>query len=389
MTYQDRLFLSLLRLALGTSKDVPQVSFAELKGIYETAKKQLLVGILYVSIEKGDIRPTDTSEHQEELEDLLMSWMADKIKIERRNKKVDSDVVEAIQQLQADGFECCLLKGQGNALLYPRPALRTPGDIDLWVRSRRANEPEQSVQKSIAYVRGVNPHAKASYHHVGGLDKNGTEIELHYRPHFMQNGFYNRRLQHYFNGQTDRQFSHKVKLGTSDVAVPTQDFNVIFQLSHIYQHLFNEGIGLRQIVDYFYVLKSRSPKGRGDAKPMQLKGDGQSADGNDTERQLRELGLLNIAKALMWILITILGMPSGWAIVPPDERRGRFVLSEILRGGNFGKYDERNRRFGRSWIGRNTQRMVRDLRLVRYFPSEALSEPFFRLWHAWWRVRHN
>lgn len=91
----------------------------------------------------------------------------------------------------------------------------------------------------------------------------------------------------------------------------------------------------------------------------------------------------------MWILATQLGMPKEWMIVAPDEKRGRFVLSEILQSGNFGKFDKRNRRFGHSRIGRNTQRIVRDLRLVRYFPSEALSEPFFRLWHVWWRFRHN
>ena len=36
--------------------------------------------------------------------------------------------------------------------------------------------------------------------------------------------------------------------------IPTVEFNIIFQLTHIYSHLMNEGIGLRQLVDYYYVL---------------------------------------------------------------------------------------------------------------------------------------
>lgn len=380
MSHQYRLFFPMLRLALDMSKDVPQVSFIELKNIYAMAKKQSLVGILYAAVEQSNIRPTDISEHQDEFEDLLMAWMADKVKMERRNKKIDSDVVEAIQQLQADGFDCCLLKGQGNALLYPRPSLRTPGDIDLWVRPRVATDANLSVQKTIAYVKAVNPHAKASYHHIGGLEKNGTEIELHYRPHFMQNAINNWRLQRSFDSQADAQFSNKVILEKSYVAVPTPAFNVIFQLSHIYQHLFNEGIGLRQIVDYFYVLKILNENSSLGGKGNVL---------SEFRQLLHRLGLHHIAGAIMWILTTQLKMPDDWVIATPDERRGRFVLDEIMQSGNFGKFDERNRRFGHSWAGRNTQRIVRDMRLVHYFPSEALSEPFFRLWHAWWRFRHN
>ena len=39
-----------------------------------------------------------------------------------------------------------------------------------------------------------------------------------------------------------------------EIAIPTVEFNLIFQLTHIYAHLMNEGIGLRQLLDYYYVL---------------------------------------------------------------------------------------------------------------------------------------
>lgn len=79
-------------------------------------------------------------------------------------------------------------------------------------------------------------------------------------------------------------------------------------------------------------------------------------------------------------------IPLDRLIVPPDVMRGRLVLKEALEAGNFGQYDKRNW-FGHSALGHNQQRLYRDMRLVRYFPEEALSEPFFRIWHFFWRKR--
>ena len=84
----------------------------------------------------------------------------------------------------------------------------------------------------------------------------------------------------------------------------------------------------------------------------------------------------------------VFGMPASRLIVPPNEKYGRFVLNEVLEAGNFGRHDARNR-FGRSQLGHNLQRVYRDIRLVKYFPAEAMSEPLFRTWHFFWRVKHR
>ena len=75
-------------------------------------------------------------------------------------------------------------------------------------------------------------------------------------------------------------------------------------------------------------------------------------------------------------------------IVPPNEKYGKFVLNEVLEAGNFGKHDARNR-FGRSQLGHNLQRVYRDIRLVRYFPGEALCEALFRIWLFFWRMKNK
>ena len=102
------------------------------------------------------------------------------------------------------------------------------------------------------------------------------------------------------------------------------------------------------------------------------------------QRDLKGLGLYGFAGAMMYVLHEVLGLDEDMMIVPMDERRGRMLLAEILASGNFGKYDERCG-FGHGAIGHNMQRLFRDLRLVRYYPAEALSEPIFRTWHFLWR----
>ena len=94
------------------------------------------------------------------------------------------------------------------------------------------------------------------------------------------------------------------------------------------------------------------------------------------------------AGAVMYIMQEVFGMPASQFIVPPNEKYGKFVLNEVLEAGNFGKHDERNR-FGKSKLGHNLQRVYRDMRLVKYFPAEAMSEPFIRGWHFCWRMKNK
>ena len=106
------------------------------------------------------------------------------------------------------------------------------------------------------------------------------------------------------------------------------------------------------------------------------------------QKELRELGLWKFAGGIMYIMQEVFGMPASPLIVPPNEKYVWFVQNEVLEARNFGKHDARNR-FGKSKLWHNLQRVYRDMRLVRYFPAEALSEPIFRVWHFFWRLKHR
>ena len=390
--------------------------------------------------------------------ELLMTWMGKAQQIRRQNMKVNAVAGKLFSMLREDGLRCCILKGQGNALMYPNPYSRTPGDIDVWIHASRERIIEYASKKFELEDDIRLQHLETS------LD--GVPVELHFFPCSMNNPIYHTRLQKWFRRNADLQCSHIVGLpdGAGDIAIPTTAFNVIYQLMHLYHHFFDEGIGMRQIIDYFLVVNdfsknvflnndlsnpsvnfsnhpvplskegstfspSPSSSGSGDvtapsrcSEPLRSKDGGPSkvspncagwdrrdAIGDMTsatatalssfaanssaaidrvQKELKELGLWKFAGGIMYIVQEVFGMPASRLIVPPNEKYGKFVLNEVLEAGNFGRHDARNR-FGRSQLGHNLQRVYRDIRLVRYFPAEALCEPLFRTWHFFWRLKYK
>ena len=384
LSQQQRIFFEFLRFCIGTVQEVPSsLKGADWRVLYAMARKQCLVGVLFDGIKR---LPADVGMDK----GLLFQWMAQNQTLRKANARLDKAAVEVAEWFGRKGFRTCVLKGQGNALLYPPGMERTPGDIDLWV--------DGGDRKVVSFVRSLSPDEKVCYHHIGFPEYNGVEVEVHFRPSFLFCFRHNRRLQGYYERVMDEQFAHRVKLGEQgDVAVPKAEFNLIFQLTHIFTHLMNEGIGLRQLLDYFFLLKNTDFIGNADGDGFLLNTDftdntdriGGNADGVDRrllQDELRRLGLWEFAGAVMYIMKEIFGLEDNRLIVPPDVKRGRLVLKEALEAGNFGQYDKRNW-FGHSALGHNLQRLYRDMRLVRFFPAEALSEPFFRIWHFFWRKR--
>lgn len=357
--------LQFLRYFLGNDQPFPLLDDERWKSIYDFCVKQSIAGISFYGVETID---------QKLPKELLLQWFALSEQIKQRNLLLNKRCVELVESLQKDGLESCILKGQGNALMYPNPYSRTPGDIDVWVKPKGYGSSRRpDVKKVIEYVKGSNLEGKVCYHHIDYGLFNGVEVEIHYRPSFMFNPIHNQRLQKWFIAHSEEQFRHEVELpdGVGKVAIPTPEFNIIFQLSHIYNHVLHEGIGLRQFVDYYFLLKS-------DVRSQR----------SDVSLTLKHLGLWKFAGAVMYVMREVFALDEQYMVAPVDERRGKVLLQEIMRGGNFGKYDEANIKAD-SRIKRNIQRIRRDIRMMQYFPSECLWEPVFRAYHFFWRMKYN
>ncbi len=428
-----------LRYSFGKKENMSRViACMNWQELYSFASKQALLGLCFNGIERlGKEYPEELKQNPIGRE-LLMTWMGKAQQIRRQNMKVNAVASKLFSMLRVDGMRCCILKGQGNALMYPNPYSRTPGDIDVWIDASRERIMEYA-QKKFELEDDIRlQHLETS------LD--GVPVELHFFPCSMNNPIYHARLQKWFRRNADLQCSHIVGLpdGAGDIAIPTTAFNVIYQLCHLYHHFFDEGIGMRQIIDYFLVVNDFSKnvfldndlsnpsvslsKGSSTShpsplsseerdvtalrcsEPLRYKDGGPSkvspdcagwdrldAKGNTTsaalvvvQRELKYLGLWKFAGAVMYVLHKALGLPEEKMIAPMDEKRGKLLLAEILNGGNFGKHFTKYGHFTQQGMAKKYfLKIWRNMHFVRYFPAEALSEPIFRTWHFFWRLKYR
>ena len=378
-----------------------------------------------------------------------MTWMGKAQQICRQNMKVNAVAAKLYSKFRVDGLRCCILKGQGNALMYPNPYSRTPGDIDVWVNASREYLTEYAK-------RHFNLEDDIRVHHLE-TTMDGVPVELHFFPCSMNNPLYNARLQKWFKRNVDLQCSNVISLpdGIGEIAIPTMAFNVIYQLCHLYHHFFDEGIGMRQIIDYFLVVNDFSKnvfldtdfsnpsvslsKGSSTSHPSPLSSEERdvtalrcseplrSKDGGASkpspncagwdrlsieednsvgsataitssastalvvvQRELKYLGLWKFAGAVMFVLHEVLGLSEEKMIVPMDEKRGKLLLAEILNGGNFGQHFTKYGHFTQQgMVKKYFLKIWRNMHFVRYYPAEALSEPIFRTWHFFWRMKNK
>ncbi len=421
------------------------------QALYSFASKQALLGLCFDGIERlGE-------EYPEELRlnpigrELLMTWMGKAQQIRRQNMKVNVVASKLYSMLREDGLRCCILKGQGNALMYSNAYSRNPGDTDVWVNASR----EQITEYAKTHFEIGND---IRFQHLE-TSMDGVPVELHFFPCTMNNPIYHVRLQKWFKRNADLQCSNVVSLpdGIGEIAIPTTAFNVIYQLTHLYHHFFDEGIGMRQIIDYFFVMddfwkvkesfsqpsrpslpkegstafpKPLSPQGTGDvtalrcSEPLRYKDGGASkpspgcagwdrlgmeGDSSATScssttvassssavslevilRDLKHLGLWKFARAVMYVLHEALGLSEEKMIAPMDEKRGKLLLAEILNGGNFGKHFTKYGHFTQQGMAKKYfLKIWRNMHFVRYYPAEALCEPIFRTWHFFWRMKNK
>ena len=362
---------SFLRYCLGCKADLSiVVAKIDWRQLYTFASKQAILGICFDGIERlGEEYPEELKQNPIE-RNLLMTWMGKAQQIRRQNMKVNVVASKLYSMLREDGLRCCILKGQGNALMYPNAYSRNPGDIDVWVNASREQITEYA-KKHFEIGNDIRfQHLETS------LD--GVPVELHFFPCSMNNPLYHARLQRWFKRNADLQCSNVVSLsdGVGEIAIPTTAFNVVYQLTHLYHHFFDEGIGMRQIIDYYFVLvKSEERK----VKNLTV-----------LQRELKHLGLWKFAGAVMYVLHEALELSEEKMIAPIDEKRGKLLLSEILNGGNFGKHFTKYGRFTQQGMAKKYfLKIWRNMHFVRYYFAEALSEPVFRTWHFFWRMMNK
>ena len=415
------LFFEFLQVAVGNRESLSgSVTDADWHRLFEFCKKQALIGVGFTAVEKlhamGVVCPAA----------LRMQWMALALQIEKRNALLNEQCRQLTDRYKHDGFSTCILKGQGNCLNYPE-GLRTrriPGDIDVWtaplcgisvaVQTGR-NDVEYATYNGFRAVReyvrmqhridGYFEKPVVRYHHIEAPKMDGTEVEVHFRPCYAHSPLRNWRMQRWFEEHADVCMKNKTHMG---FAVPTASVNVVYQMCHLFSHYFDEGLGLRQLMDYYFALRVWHDDVM-ECKDLQSQGMWSEGLGTavmskeEVMAVLRSFGMKKFASAVMYVLHEVFSMPKRqlitddrllindcpWMICEPNEKEGRKLLEEIMKGGNFGQYDTRDAALKKGGMMKHgVWKLKRVMRLVRSYPEEALWEPVFRVWHLGWRLIH-
>lgn len=348
-------FLQLVQIAIGRRENLDRTpGDDDWKTVLALARKQSMVGVCcrgMMMLPAGE-RPNVEVK-------VKMGYLADAIR--DKNRIQQEQIAQIVNEFAGLGLEGCLLKGQVMAARYPDPGMRNPGDIDLWVKG--------GCRHVLKLVKGRWQLDKVFYHHTGihPFDDK-TEVEVHFTPSWMNDLFANRMLQKYFTCHADAQFANSVPdLGCAATSV---EFDCVYCAVHIYRHLLSEGVGMRQVLDYCFVLEHSTCEERAKAWNFMC-----------------SLGMKKFLGALMFVENRLFLTAPDKLLCKPDPVWGEFLLNEIVTAGNFGKYDPRFRYDAAAGLPvRAWMRMTRLCRYVGIAPREVIWAPVFKAWQYCWRL---
>lgn len=368
------MIFELVQVALGNRKELTEIPSAEEWDVlYEMVGEQSVVGVLQSALEK---LPSE----QRPYLNLLLEWIGTAQIVIAQNEQLDKRCLELIKRLEKAGIKASILKGQGIARYYGcLGMLRMPGDIDVFVDCGR--------KEAIERVESVGCSVESwDYKHAHLEIWEDTEVEMHYRVEIMFNLVKNRRLQKWFKEHQDEIFCHTDKTDLTDkgkLVTPTVEFNVFYILLHIYRHFFTEGVGLRQIMDYYFVLKALwELKGVREINRSAL-----GVNGHYLEA-VKEFGMERFVKGLMWVMKEGMAMPKEWMLWEPDEKEGRYILEQVMEGGDFGHYGD-HQKCKTGWLGYAKTLCRHSIHLMGHYPSEAIWVPVWMVWHKVWKLGHS
>ncbi len=337
------LFFELLQLALGNRDRLSRVpSKKEWVALFEESEKQSIVGIMLDGLER-------LPEEQLPSQELLLQWIGVDQVTEQNTIKLKKAGEETVKFFRDNGFACLLLKGAAVGRYYPNPNRRLSGDVDIWLDGGR--------KKIYDFAKAHDNDNKlygVTYHHIHFHLIDDVHIEAHIWPSFLSSPLRNCRLQTFFN----------LHRPSSDSYMPSLAFDRVFILLHCYQHICGYGVGLRQIMDYYYVLK------RGFTEEER----------KESAQWIKKLGMLRFAKGLMWVLKECFGLEEKYILVEPNEKEGRFIIKEVLLTGNMGHGDTRNWGSTKTPFTRFLYNLRRDAYIANHYPHEALWQPFFSIY---------
>lgn len=351
-------FFELLRAGLW-EKEARLSAFegVDYAAILRLAQEQSIVGLVAAGLE-----------HVQDVKvprEVALTFAGATLQIEQRNKAMNAFVAGLIEQLRAADVFALLVKGQGIAQCYERPLWRSAGDVDLLLDA-------ENYTKAVEFLSGIAQKVEDedAYKKHKSFVIDSWEVECHGT---LRSVLWRRLDKGLDVVQADTFANGRVRAwlnGATDVYIPAADNDVVFVFSHILQHFFERGIGLRQICDWCRLLWTFRD----------------SLDRELLLQRLRSMGALGEWRAFAALAVDYLGMPVEAMPLYCDARRWRRkaarILKLVFRTGNMGHNQDW------SYIKRSPYLIRKAISFVRHCGA-ALRHLVIFPWHSvvvWWRA---
>ena len=313
---------------------------------FDFAQKQAITGIVFEEIERNHSYSASMPEM------LLFQWIGTVEQIKHQNHLLDNEVEALATLLDSHSIRYAVVKGQVVASYYEKPEYRQSGDVDFYVQEEDVERAKELICREwgVEMDKGDSPY---HYHFEHG----GVTFEIHFR--LFQ--WYQKKRELYWQEILHKAMGHSVKIGSTKVATLEPTVHTLYVFMHLYHHLVELGVGLRQFCDLAMMLKV-------------------DIDKELLRKHLETLGLERAFRACEYVLKNYLGLDEKYLpyiITDSDKKYGRRMISVVLYRGNMGHYNKRH-----GWSGLGHQLESACIKITHFVKFFWLSPEYHLGWMA-------
>ena len=325
--------------------------------VYLLAEEQSVTGLIADGIDR--IKNLNLNVNLNIPQEWALQFIGSALQLEQQNAAMNTFICNLVENMRKSGIYVLLLKGQGIAQCYEKPLWRACGDVDLLLSD---DNYEKAKEYLLPLASNVEPEG-VYYKHLG-LTIEPWVVELHGNLRSGLSSRIDNSLDEIkdgiiFGGNVRSWMNEKTQ-----VFLPSADNDVVYIFTHILQHFYKGGIGIRQVCDWCRLLWMYR-----DSLNQRL-----------LESRIRKMGLMSEWRAFGSFAVEYLGMPvEAMPLYYSDKkckRKAVRICSFIMEVGNFGHNRDRSYYEKYPYVIRKTISMGRrcgDLvRHARLFPLDTI-----------------
>ena len=210
---------------------------------------------------------------------------------------------KTMDALHAGGVHSVLLKGFGLATLYPRPELRSWGDVDIYVGKEQYHEGARLLRDAFPESKHHDEEWEALKHYC--LIVQGGVIEMHRVGIKLEHPRDIRIYDPLEEAAMRPSNTEQLYIPETAIrfAVPEGMFNMLYTFMHAWEHFVVEGVGMKQLADVCLLARKEYLRRADNAEEMRTYHD-------YLMRAVRALRLQQPWQLIGYVCVSCLGLPA-------------------------------------------------------------------------------